>query len=117
VSPAAKTDKAGAALKEGGAKPRQVIIRDKTFTIPADVPFAVLMAGRSVQKAEDADDDTRAVIAMLDLAAAYIGEEKLNTLVNGSSAEEGVEIIKELIDACKEEYGTDAGEASASENS
>lgn len=117
MSQAKKKPQATAALAEGNGKPRTITVRGESFELPADVPFAVLFATRTAHTAQAEQDNAAASVAMLELAEAYVGADRLRQLVNGLSLQEGTEAIKELIDACHAEYGTDTGESSASSGS
>lgn len=111
---APKTEAKAALAETNGHHDHQVEIKGLKFVLPAEVPFAAMLAGRTLDRLAD-DDDRGQTWAMLDLAEAYVGNQihKLDQL----SAMEGTEVVSELLEKADELYGTDAGESSASSDS
>lgn len=104
-----------AALKEGEPEAKQVEVRGVTFDLPAEMPFAAMLAERSLMKAAEQDNEGAASVAMLDLAIAFVGPqiEKLGSV----SVSEGGAALGELLNAIDEAYGVSPGESSASSDS
>jgi hypothetical protein len=111
----ARKGEAEAAMAEtNGHKPHEVEVQGITFVLPAEVPFAAMLASRTLVRTDEQDAQAM-TFAMLDLAEAYVGDQihRLDRL----PASEGSGAVVELLDRADEIYGTDAGESSASSGS
>jgi hypothetical protein len=98
------TAAAKAAAKEKQEKPKEdkqdagrtIEVRGRTFLLP---------------------DEAQATFALIDVAAAYVGQDRLEAFLSSMGTTDGGEALMELLDAIKEEYGEGPGESSASPSS
>jgi hypothetical protein len=119
------TAAAKAAAKEKQEKPKEdkqdagrtIEVRGRTFLLPDEAPFGVVFAARLARKAEIEGDEEQATFALIDVAAAYVGQDRLEAFLSSMGTTDGGEALMELLDAIKEEYGEGPGESSASPSS
>lgn len=112
------TASAKAAVKEKeDPKPRSVDVRGRTFELPEEAPFGVIFAARTARKAELENDEAGMTFALLDIAGAYVGQDRLQSWLSQMSNEDGAQALTELLEAIREEYGAGPGESSASPTS
>jgi hypothetical protein len=113
VEKAPEKEKPEAAVAEVEEKPeaKTITIRGNEYPLPDKQPAELLFAARAASRAQRTQNEQGAMEAMLDMAAAYLGEEPLRHLMIGISVEEGVELVQDILEKASAAYGTDTGES------
>jgi len=103
-------DAISAARREGKDEKPSVKFGGVDFTLPAEMPFAVVEAVGRMQAAEG-DDNAQVADAMADLARSLFGPRFREFLDLGPSVQD----ITALLEAVAPAYGVSSGESPASE--
>lgn len=108
-----------AAVEETDPQPKKITVRGVEFTLPAKPPFRAAWEARRIISAKKSGDNSAAGAAMLDVAAAYLGEEQMfeKVLAREMDMEEGFQFASEIVQAVNKAYGMTEGNSSASSNS
>lgn len=114
---AERSDAVEAIEETNGSKQRVAEVRGFTFILPDKPPFKVLLANRRLTQARRNRNEQTTLEGLIELAEAFIGEERYAEFVAEFDAQEGLDATADLISAVDDAYGVSEGESSASSDS
>lgn len=103
-------------MREQDSESRIVKVRGSEFTLEPPTG-EVILAVRSFNKAQRDGDDEQFMEAMIELAEVYVGPAALRRYLRSVKADEAGDALSDLLAAIHNEFGTDTGESSASQDS